>query len=485
MAYMKDKAGRRLDSFEVEKRGRGEFRAAARPYSENVVMASPPTITVGGSATALTSPTTYDAFRRIVVTTVNASTALVATTGTFEAEDVGKTVAASSGLVAGATIVSVESPTNATMSAAATASATGKGITIERPNEAFRYLGTPTVVRAASTFPTNGMTATPTETYSLADSYAVEFSHYGQSFEFITFATSGATTNYRLWVDTGRGWESNTAAPVAGPTGTSTTYVLVDFGSVGNRRIRIEMDNAFKFGGVVISGTGHVWAGDAPGHVRAVFAGDSYFEGRFGANVSRWNAIWGTVAKNMGWGDPHNRGQAGTGYLNNGSSVRATNTTLRPRIPAIVALKPDQLVVALGVNDTSFTGAQVQAEAALCYADVKAGLPYVPVYIVGPWNAPSLNAATLLDISNGLKTAAIAAGFPYANPQTGDIWAGDGTLLVKGRKPWIEGNASSTTLNGGAFMHTDNLHLKQAGNEYVASRITAFIRTVQEYKQGL
>jgi hypothetical protein len=329
------------------------------------------------------------------------------------------------------------------------------------------------------------MTATKTETYSLPDSYGVEFSHYGQSFEFITLATSGATTNYRLWVDTGRGWESASAAPVVGPTGTSVSYVLVDFGTTSTRRIRFEFDNAFKFGGIVVSGTAHVWAGDAPGHVKAVFAGDSYFEGRFGTNVSRWTAIWGTIAKNMGWGDPHNRGQAGTGYLNNGQGVRASNTTFRNRIPAIVALKPDQLVIALGVNDTSFTGAQVGAEATLCYADLKAGLPNTPTYVVGPWNAPSLTASVLLDISNGIKTAATAAGLPYANPQTGDIWAGDGTLLVKGRKPWIEGNASATTTNGGAFLHTDNLHLKQAGNEYVASRITAFIRTVQEYKQTL
>lgn len=61
--------------------------------------------------------------RAVTVTTTSGSAAITAAAGTFEEEDVGRSITAASGIPAGTTIVAVASDTAATMSA--NASATG------------------------------------------------------------------------------------------------------------------------------------------------------------------------------------------------------------------------------------------------------------------------------------------------------------------------------------------------------------------------
>lgn len=88
--------------------------------------------------------------------TVNGSTTLTSATAGFKGFDVGRTVAGT-GIPAGATIVSVQSPTSVTMSATATASVSGIVLTIGRPNELISIEGDTELWRGVKVHHANGV----------------------------------------------------------------------------------------------------------------------------------------------------------------------------------------------------------------------------------------------------------------------------------------------------------------------------------------
>jgi lysophospholipase L1-like esterase len=168
--------------------------------------------------------------------------------------------------------------------------------------------------------------------------------------------------------------------------------------------------------------------------------------------------------------------------LNDGVATHSTNAILRNRISEIVALNPDVWVLALGVNDTSFTQSQVYNEAAYCFAQLKSQMTTAVDYVVGPWSTgTSAQTTTLPSLSTGVRQAAVEAGLPFLEPQTGDIVASDGMQLVRGQGPIISGTYTSTNANGGVFFHTDNLHLTQAGHDFIGVWMAAGIQTIESY----
>jgi lysophospholipase L1-like esterase len=409
----------------------------------------------------------------ITISYTSGSTAFTATSGTLLAQaDVGREInAEAAGIPALTTIVSVSADgLSGVLSSAATVSGSNVWARIDRLSGEFRYYGFPNAARAGSSDPL----------WKFVKFTNMEFSHYGSKFEIQTISNAANAERYKMWVDIGDGWKAVTADPVAGPTGANTlVWIMYDFGTTAHRRIRIE-SNGWRISGVRRGPLDTIYRGDSSNSVRATFVGDSNFSNGWGTVKAGFTSPWGYVHKALGWGDPINKSQAGTGYLADGKVNWPTFDILRNRIPDIISTDPDVVVVSLGVNDASYTKTQVQAESLACFQLLKSGLPYSRIYIVGPTNRPA-NAAGLLSISDGIRISAATAGVPYIDPHTGGVWSADGSKVGEMTGKWVVGVQTDTTNNGGVFFHTDNLHYTQAGADYLGRRIASAIQSIDQH----
>ena len=240
----------------------------------------------------------------------------------------------------------------------------------------WRYLSTAPAVRGQSYPDQNYVVPNNISASFPAGSIVIEFEFDGQQFEFSTKGFAGSA--YRLMVY----GQYVSATPTAGPGAAGSLYLtLVNFGSRATRRIRIEGSATFYFGGLNIGPNDTPpWPSSLPVGPRVVVMGDS-FVGGTGASGATVNAWFDTMAKLLGWRDVWATGLGGTGYLATGAFVK-----FRDRVVAdVINQSPDIVVVAGGINDTAFTKAQIQTEAGLLYAQIRAALPNVKLIAVGPW----------------------------------------------------------------------------------------------------
>jgi lysophospholipase L1-like esterase len=201
-------------------------------------------------------------------------------------------------------------------------------------------------------------------------------------------------------------------------TNDGSTYLLpLTFGARAVRRITVEADSSFAFGGVRTNATDTI----VPAPVaspRCIVLGDSFTDGT-GATAQPTNWVR-RFAEAMGWPDTWASGLGGTGYLNPGSGGRVK---FRDRVAAdVIAYSPDVVIVAGGLNEVSgigaatYTASQLQAEAVALFAQIKAGLPNALLVVVSPFwrnGVETYNAAgagALLAARDAIKTAAVAAG---------------------------------------------------------------------------
>jgi lysophospholipase L1-like esterase len=201
-------------------------------------------------------------------------------------------------------------------------------------------------------------------------------------------------------------------------TNDGSTYLLpLTFGARAVRRITVEADSSFAFGGVRTNATDTI----VPAPVaspRCIVLGDSFTDGT-GATAQPTNWVR-RFAEAMGWADTWASGLGGTGYLNPGSGGRVK---FRDRVAAdVIAYSPDVVIVAGGLNEVSgigaatYTASQLQTEAAALFTQIKAGLPNALLVVVSPFwrnGVETYNAAgagALLAARDAIKTAAVAAG---------------------------------------------------------------------------
>jgi len=195
-------------------------------------------------------------------------------------------------------------------------------------------------------------------------------------------------------------------------TNDGSTYLLpITFATRAVRRITVEADSSFAFSGVRTGATDSVVPTQVKGP-RVIVIGDSFTDGTGADGLG--GTCWVTrFAQAMGWADVWKSGVGGTGYLNAGTGGR---TTFRGRVASdVIAYAPDVVIVAGGINDTSSSQAAVQAEAALLYAQIRAGLPNAVLVVVSPFwrNGVETYTSALMGVRDGVKAAAVAAGAIY------------------------------------------------------------------------
>ncbi len=352
------------------------------------------------------------------------------------------------------------SPPTITTGAANAATTIPTPQTIAKNSAALQYSGSPNGV--GTTFPNteyfspSNVSGTASTTTFVAGPWFVRFVHTGSVFD---FGLKGSAASFRVLVD----GIATQSGPVAGPAADGNLYyVKVTFASSATRTITIEMSPSLYFYEVHIGAAETLVAPQAIAGAKVVFLGDSYADGT-GADAT-WTAFPFLASRFLGWGNVLAMGAGGAGYLQS-TGAPFFFPKLRDRvIQDCINLAPNIVVIAAGINDQSFTAAQVGTEAALLYAQIRAGLPNATLIVVSPWY-PRTPVQYIIDLHVVLLEKALAVGATYIDVTT---------------DPWLFGTgwAGNYKLDGNSdrYITSDSTHPNQRGHNYLAVRLADAIR---------
>jgi lysophospholipase L1-like esterase len=331
---------------------------------------------------------------------------------------------------------------------------------IPMTNAAFRYFSSDMEYKSAigadhsfyvPTFPS-------TTTSTTRRLFSVDFETDASVFEVYT---KGLQQNYRILVD---GAPDPTGVRVGSTNDNNQKYIKVDFGSSVARRITLECDLNFLFGGVLIDKTYSLWPSHFPLGPKVIVIGDSY---TFGTGSSPSFASWEFESYNMllrpylGWWDMRPSGVGGTGYLNNGGSL----FTFRQRVQAdVISRNPDIVIMQGSSNDQSFTPTQVQTEAELLYAQIRAGLPSAILIVLSVFECDGSPTAANQANHTAINAAAATYAHLTIDPMTAGWFTGTGRV-----------GATNGTGNADRYQYSDSIHPSADGHAYIARRIAAEI----------
>jgi lysophospholipase L1-like esterase len=323
----------------------------------------------------------------------------------------------------------------------------------------FRYsLATP--VNIQPNWPRNFVKGTGLDSTYAVPPIGMEFDYSGSQLEFQVRGDGAGT----IYVVSAGDRPVATLSPGLPSDGSNYRY-LVTFPDARLRTIRIEGSGAL--GPITRQSTATVALPESRSGPRVIVLGDSWTEGTGSGSVLLGYARQlGTI---MGWRDIWSSGSGGTGYLADGVTTPPRKTFRARSATDVIAPAPNVVIVAGGINDTAFTGAQVGAEATLLYAALVAGLPDVQIIVIGPWWPKAASTITNQVEANrvAIRAAAIAAGLYFIDP------------VAEG---WITGtgHVGATTGDGNAdvFISADGAHPSAAGHQYLAERLAGHLLTI-------
>ena len=275
-----------------------------------------------------------------------------------------------------------------------------------------------------------------------------EFFHFGR---YVDLQILGQGAPAQVYIN-----DEATVADVADiqPPADGNFYrIVIDFGSIGFRKIGFRTGNWFF--GATVSITDTLTATSKAGVGRMVAIGDSFTEGT-GAEVE-YLGFPGLLRIPLGL-DIWISGSGGTGYLNEGPFGRVN---FRGRIEEdCLQYNPDYVMIAGGINDGSYPVADIVAEAELLYDQILAALPGVTLIVISPFWPHGPPPSNITDLAAALKDPVESRGGIYI-----DFIA---PPLVTGT-----GNAGAPTGDGNADYITsaDNTHPTPLGHEVYASCI--------------
>jgi lysophospholipase L1-like esterase len=182
--------------------------------------------------------------------------------------------------------------------------------------------------------------------------------------------------------------------------------------------------------------------------LKVAFIGDSYTGGSdMGGNGDQnYTRI---IAHDMGW-DVVNNSAGGTGYVKDNANARAFEAQ---QLAAVVAARPDIVVVVGSRNDIDVSPQEITDAAAHLYRSIHDQIPGAKLLVVGPiWPGDAPPAM------NGVRTAVLSAAeqenASVVDP-IADRWLNDGT-------PGLIGS--------------DGVHPDDAGHRYIAERMLVVLQ---------
>lgn len=293
---------------------------------------------------------------------------------------------------------------------------------------------------------------------SVSGKSGLDFYLDGQAVEIVAFPGFSGSAPYLLFVD---------GAPVNFPpssltfSASTSTYIKIAFTTSARRRIEFFCFISGAWYQLQCSATTIV----TPAARKPVvgWVGDSFWGGSNGTEAMETSDV--LISRALGW-ECFSVSFGGTGYCSSGSFVTFGDPT---RVAAIAAANPEFIVFQGSVNDDAFTGPQIQAAAAQCYAVYQRALPNAKLIVFGP--QPSNAAATLTNVRQAsiaaVKAAALAAPNVIAfHDQVGTAGGippaaasfqtyPDGTLLTYLGSVWKVSNGGAAFTNGPHMPNAD------------------------------
>jgi lysophospholipase L1-like esterase len=197
----------------------------------------------------------------------------------------------------------------------------------------------------------------------------------------------------------------------------------------------------------------------------AIFLGDSFTEG---AGGTRHGGYVSTAGKVAGL-DALPSGMGATGIVNDYGG-RGGRVKFRDRLYRdVIALKPDVVVIAGGVNDTlmvangTVTPSQYRSEYDALIQQIKRSLPEAKIVVLGPFCPGTPSSYTgMTQIRDLNRAAARAAGVPFI-----DVFY-------------------FTDANRDRYTSEDGFHLNDAGYEYLGKKLGAdLVRVLRQREPSI
>jgi hypothetical protein len=303
----------------------------------------------------------------------------------------------------------------------------------------------------------------------------VEFMHWGDQFEVRTHGTAG--NQWRLMVD--GAYVQRT--PYAATASTSAVFRhRVDFADGETnattratfrqlRRIVLELPSGFGFYGVTLGPTDSVWTPSTPARPKVVLVTDSY--GNTGSQAA-FTSFGYTLGRLLGIPDMQVSGIGGSGYSVDGTGVKYGTRYQQD----VIDEAPDLVMIYGSQNDSG--QATTQADADAVFQAHGAGLPGVPLVVIGPSPLSGSPSAITIQSRDRLMAAAIdldnpvslyidLLGGPY--PYSGSTAAYVNKGLFRGTgKPSAPTNSGNNDDFYGGTSGSDQFHPSQAGHDAIA-----------------
>jgi len=189
---------------------------------------------------------------------------------------------------------------------------------------------------------------------------------------------------------------------------------------------------------------------------------DSEPDGSTGSTFAHWLSI-------ITGFDIINLGSSGTGWLNDAGVPRPT---VNERQDFLTRYQPDMVIVAIGINDSSFSIGNLETEIDNFITYMATTLPNADLVFVGPWGQASNPAAILVSLNNSMRTKVQAAGGSFISP-LGITWESWASAPYPAR--WITGTGDIITPTGDGnadfYMVSDNVHPTALGVKSIALNI--------------
>jgi len=187
----------------------------------------------------------------------------------------------------------------------------------------------------------------------------------------------------------------------------------------------------------------------------AVFLGDSYAEGSQVEVPQRYVSI---VSEAMHW-TLENRSEGGTGYVTDGPVQFPDRAPFTDRIDEIIALHPDVVVVAGGLNDANrdYSEDELRAAISATFGKLQEGLPDATIIALGPIWPDGKPNRSVIQVNDIIREVAVAADIPYIDPIT---------------SPWITGSRNGLVEgNRDKYIGEDGTHPSVEGQAYIARKL--------------
>ncbi len=294
--------------------------------------------------------------------------------------------------------------------------------------------------------------------------YSIEFNHYGTDFAIawhkldnsdwimliddqpLTVNWQHPGVNDRLWIH------------------------KIHFNSLRVRNIRLIVSQDTGLHSIILPGAADIW--QAPRRYRVAISGDSYVQG-VGATSDGaigGGTIAGELAYQTGW-EVWNLGQYGTGYVSDGSIFALWGYQRyggARRVSALAAVpSPDLVIIYGGGNDSTFSPADVVANANAAWTALKSAQPNVPMIVpgiesitTGGWGSQD---AAMNAINVATKAAALAHPSVHAY------------IDQRSAPTWMPGTGYDGAKNGTGISDImicqDSTHPLHAGFRYTVMRL--------------